>query len=311
MTYDLIIIGAGPAGLTAGIYARNKMMSTLILDAGPVGGQLVSLYPEKGIHNYPGFETIQARKLSDKLYAQAESLECDIHEKEKVMEVIEGDGKIIVRTDSSEYETMSVIVAIGMGMFKPRRMGCSGEDELEGKGLSYVMPLKEEIVGKRIMVFGGGNSAIEMAMVAGQVADTTIIHRRAEFRADETNVNDLKKSRVKPIMSADLKSVNGTDRVESVTIKQGDTETVIPTDLVVINIGISSDLDDLKKWGLELTENGLVKVGFDMSTSRHGVFACGDVVDYPGKYKQIVTGCGEACTAVLSAYKFVKKPYWA
>lgn len=311
MTYDVIIIGGGPAGLTAGIYARNKMMSTLILDAGMVGGQLVSLYPEKGIHNYPGFETIQARKLSDKLYAQAESLECDIHEKEKVMEVIEGDGKITVKTDKESYETMSVIVAIGMGMFKPRRMGCAGEDEFEGKGLSYVMPLKEDIVGKKIVVFGGGNSAIEMAMVAGQVADTTIIHRRAEFRADETNVNDLKKSRVKSIMSAELQSVNGTDKVESVTIKQGEEITTISTDLVVINIGISSDLEDLKTWGLELTENGLVKVGFDMSTSRHGVFACGDVVDYPGKYKQIVTGCGEACTAVLSAYKFVKKPYWA
>lgn len=311
MTYDVIIIGAGPAGLTAGIYARNKMMSTLILDAGVIGGQLVSLYPEKGIHNYPGFETIQARKLSDKLYAQAESLECDIHEKEKVMEVIEGDGKLLVKTNKAEYEAMSVVVAIGMGMFKPRKMGCEGEDEFEGKGLSYVMPLKEDIVGKKIIVFGGGNSAIEMAMVAGHVADTTIIHRRNEFRADETNVNDLKKSRVKAIMSAELKSVNGTDKVESVTIKQGEELINIATDLVVINIGISSDLEDLKTWGLELTENGLVKVGFDMSTSRHGIFACGDVVDYPGKYKQIVTGCGEACTAILSAYKFVKKPYWA
>ena len=143
MTYDLIIIGAGPAGLTAGIYARTKMMSTLVLDAGVVGGQLVSLYPEKGIHNYPGFETIQARKLSDKLYAQAESMECEIHEKEKVMDVDEGDQEIIVRTDKAEYTAKSVIVAIGMGMFKPRRMGCEGEDEFEGKGLSYIMPLKE------------------------------------------------------------------------------------------------------------------------------------------------------------------------
>ena len=92
MCYDLVIIGAGPAGLTAGIFARAKMMKTLILDASKVGGQLISLYPEKGIHNYPGFETIQARRLSDKLYAQAESMECDIHEGEKVMEIVSGDG---------------------------------------------------------------------------------------------------------------------------------------------------------------------------------------------------------------------------
>lgn len=311
MTYDLIVIGAGPAGLTAGIYARTKMMSTLILDAGVVGGQLVSLYPEKGIHNYPGFETIQARKLSDRLYAQAESMECDIHEKEKVMEVIDGEEQIIVRTEKAEYTAKSIIVAIGMGMFKPRKMECEGEDEFEGKGLSYIMPLKEEIIGKKIVVFGGGNSAIEMAMIAGTVTDTTIVHRRPEFRADETNVSDLAKSRVKAIMSASLKSVNGDDCVKSVTLQKGDETIELPADLVVINIGISSDLEDLKKWNLELTDSGLVKVGFDMSTSRHGIFACGDVVDYPGKYKQIITGCGEAGTAVLSAYKFVKKPYWA
>jgi len=311
MTYDLVVIGAGPAGLTAGIYARTKMMNTLVLDAGVIGGQLVSLYPEKGIHNYPGYETIQARKLSDKLYAQAESLGCEIREKEKVMEVNDGNEELVVKTNKGEYHTKSVIVAIGMGMFKPRRMGCEGEMEFEGKGLSYILPLKEEIVGKKVVVFGGGNSAIEMAMMASTVTDTTLVHRRPEFRADESNVKDLAASKVKPIMSANLKSVNGDDVVKSVTLVQDDKEFEIPADLVVINIGISSDLDDLKKWNLELTDSGLVKVGFDMTTSRHGIFACGDVVDYPGKYKQIITGCGEAGTAVLSAYKFVKKPYWA
>ncbi len=311
MTYDLVVIGAGPAGLTAGIYARTKMMNTLVLDAGVIGGQLVSLYPEKGIHNYPGYETIQARKLSDKLYAQAESLGCEIHEKEKVMEVDDGNEELVIKTDKDEYHAKSAIVAIGMGMFKPRRMGCDGELEFEGKGLSYILPLKEEIVGKKVVVFGGGNSAIEMAMMASTVTDTTLVHRRPEFRADESNVKELASSKVKPIMSANLKSVNGDDIVRSVTLVQGDKEFEIPADLVVINIGISSDLDDLKKWNLELTDSGLVKVGFDMTTSRHGIFACGDVVDYPGKYKQIITGCGEAGTAVLSAYKFVKKPYWA
>ena len=311
MNYDLIVIGAGPAGLTAGIYAKTKMMETLILDAGVVGGQLVSLYPEKGIHNYPGYENIQARKLSDKLYAQAESMGCQIQEKEKVIDIDDGEEELVVRTEKGEYHTKSVIVAIGMGMFKPRKMGCAGEDEFEGKGLSYVMPLKENLVGKKVVVFGGGNSAIEMALIANSVTDTTIVHRRAEFRADETNVNDLASSSVKVIMSAGLKSVNGDDVVKSVTLTQGEQEIEVPADLVVINIGISSDLDDLKKWNIDLTESGLVKVGFDMTTSRHGIFACGDVVDYPGKYKQIITGCGEAGTAVLSAYKFVKKPYWA
>ena len=312
MAYDVIIIGAGPAGLTAGIYARSKMMSTLILESGKVGGQLVALYPEKGIHNYPGYETVQARKLSDKLYAQAESMECEIREYQKVTDIIDGDQKLIVKTQNAEYEAMSVIIAIGMGEFTPRKMDAPGENELEGKGISYVLPLKEALVGKKVVLFGGGNSAIEMAMLADQVTETAIVHRRPEFRADEINVRNLAESQVKQYMSTTVKSFNGTEKLESITLVDADKKEIeIPADLAVINIGITADLGVLNKWGLELTENGLIKAGFDMSTNRNGIFACGDVVDYPGKYKQIITGCGEAATACLSAYKFVKKPYWA
>ena len=311
MSYDTVIIGAGPAGLTAGIYARSKGMETLILESGRVGGQLVSLYPEKGIHNYPGFETIQARKLSDKLYAQAESMGCDIKEMEKVNEINNGQEELVVVTTKGEYHTKTVIIAIGMGSFKPKKMGCPGEDELFKKGVTYILPTKEELVGKKVTMFGGGNSAIDMAMIAGSVTDTTLIHRRSEFRADESTVKELEKSDVKTIMSANLASINGTDKVESVTLDIAGEKQTIPTDLVVINIGISADLDDLKHWGIELTQDGLVKVDFDMSTNRPGIFACGDVVSYEGKYKQITTACGEATTATMMAYKFAKKPYWA
>lgn len=311
MVYDVIIIGAGPAGLTAGIYARSKMMDTLILEAGHVGGQLVALYPEKGIHNYPGFESVQARKLSDKLYAQAESMECDIRENQRVVDIKGGDQRLVVSTQDQEYETTSVIVAIGMGDFYPRKMGAPGENELDGKGISYILPQKEDLVGKRIVMFGGGNSAIEMALIADSVTDTALVHRRPEFRADEINVRNLQDSNVRTVMNATVKSFNGKDRLESITLIQDGEEIEMPADLAVINIGITADLEILKKWGLDLTDQGLVKVGIDMTTNRHGVFACGDVVDYPGKYKQIITGCGEAATACIMAYKFVKKPYWA
>ena len=311
MCYDVVIIGAGPAGLTAGIYARSKMMNALILDSGRVGGQLVSLYPEKGIHNYPGFETIQARKLSDKLYAQAESMGCEIREFEKVNEINNGEEELIVVTNKNTYHAKSVVIAIGMGSFKPKKMEVPGEDELTGKGVSYILPSKEELVGKKVTMFGGGNIAIDMALIADSVTDTSIVHRRADFRADESTVNNLKNSAVKAYMNSSLVSINGTDKVESVTIKQDDKEIVIPTDLAIINIGISADLDDLKQWDIELNDDGLVKVDFDMSTNRPGIFACGDVVSYPGKYKQITTACGEATTAIFMAYKFAKKPYWA
>lgn len=311
MSYDVVIIGAGPAGLTAGIYAKTKGMTVLVLDAGLIGGQLVSLYPEKGIHNYPGFETIQARKLSDKFYAQAESMGCEIRDNEKVTEINDGDHELVIKTTKDEYHAMSAIIAIGMGSFKPRKMGCPGEEELAGKGVTYVLPAKEQLIGKKVTMFGGGNSAIDMAMISGSITDTTLVHRKPEFRADEIAVKELNNSDVKTIMSANLVSINGTDHVESVTLNQEGNEMTIPTDLVVINIGILADLDDLKKWNIDLTDDGLVKVNHDMTTSRPGVFACGDVIDYDGKIKQITTACGEATTAALNAYKFVKKPYWA
>ena len=311
MSYDLVIIGAGPGGLTAGIYARSRMMSTLIMDAGEVGGQLVSLYPDKAIQNYPGFERIQARKLSDKLYAQVESMDCEIRDREKAIDIKNGKKELIVVTDKGEYHAHSVIVAIGMGMFKPKRIGCKGEKEFENKGLCYILPPKEELIGKNVVVFGGGNSAIEMALIADSVTSTTIVHRRDEFRCDEINTMALRNSNIRTIMSSELVSVNGDDHVTSVTLKDANGTSDVEADLVVILIGISSDLDDLKKWDLELTESGLVKVDHAMRTSRKGIFACGDAVDYEGKYKQITTACGEAATAANSAYKFVKKPYWA
>jgi len=311
MKYDVVIIGAGPGGLTAGVYARSKMMNTLILEAGRVGGQLTSLYPEKGIHNYPGFETIQARKLSDRLYAQAESIGCEIKENEKVMEINDGQEELLVVTNKDTYHAKSIIIAIGMGDFIPKRMECPGEAELEGKGVTYIMPVKEGLVDKKVVMFGGGNSAIEMALIADSVTDTTIVHRRPEFRADEANVESLKESNIRAIMNTSVKSFNGKDWIESITLDQDGKEMVIPADLAVINIGINANLDALKNWGLELTESGLVKADFDMSTNRNGIFACGDVIDYEGKYKQIITACGEAATAVINAYKFVKKPYWA
>ncbi|MCQ2086250.1 MAG: NAD(P)/FAD-dependent oxidoreductase [archaeon] len=310
MVYDVVIVGAGPAGLTAGMYSGTNMMSTLIIDAGFVGGQLTSLYPEKSVRNFPCFEGVRAKDLSDRLRQQAESMNCEIHENEVVEEIRDDREEFSVKTNVREYSTRSVIIATGTGIFNPKKMGCEGEISLNGKGLSYVMPSMEELVGKKVVIFGGGNSAIEMAMMANSITDTTIVHRRDEFRADERNVTDLMNSSVKIITSARLISINGTNCVESVTLDLGEKIVELSANLVVISIGTSSNDMNLKRWGLEFTENGLIRVKPDMSTSRRGIFACGDAVDYPGKCKKIIIGCGEACTAALSAHRFVRKPYW-
>ena len=311
MIEDVIIIGAGPAGLTAGIYARSRKMSTLVLDAADAGGQLISLYPDKGIHNYPGFAEVQARKLSERLVAHAESMGCRILESFRVLRIEQGDGFFIVKGEDGEHMARSVIVAIGIGLFKPRKLGVPGEEEFHGRGMDYVLPEKDRLVDKKVVMIGGGNSALEMAIIADSVTDTTLIHRRDCFRADESVVESLDRSGVKRLLETKPVSINGEDKVESVTVDCNGELIEIPADVVIINIGTTPDLEDLKEWGLELDSEGLLKVEGDMRTSRPGIFACGDVVIYPGKYRQIVTACGEAATAANSAYKFVKKPYWA
>jgi len=313
MSYDLIIIGAGPAGLTAGIYARSRKLRTLIIDAGEAGGQLVSLYPDKGIVNYPGCVQTQAKKLAQRMIAHARHMGSEIKENEKVIDILGSEGNFRIRTERAEYACMAVIVAIGTGLFKPRKLGIPGEEEFHNKGVYYTVPDKDRLVDKRILFIGGGNSALEMALFASEVAEEVMVaHRRDKFRADESIVEQVQASSIRMIMNAELAEIVGDGRVEKGILRIGGSSETreVPVDMIIINIGFTPEMEELEGWGIELDDTQ-IKVDFDMSTSRAGVFACGDIVSYPGKYKQIVTGCGEGATAANSAYKLIKNPYWA
>jgi thioredoxin reductase len=312
MSIDLVIIGAGPAGLTAGVYSRSRKLNTLILDAGEAGGQLTSLYPDKGIANYPGFVMTQAKKLAERMIAHAQHMGCEMHENERVKDIVDSEGQLLVRSDKKEYPCKAVIIAAGIGLFKPRKLGIPGEDEFYGRGVTYKIPEKDTLLDKRVLFVGGGNSALEMALIASQVAETYVLHRRDKFRADEGVVEQIENSSIQTIMNGQIEGIRGNEVVEEVVIKvaEMDDAMILKVDRVVINIGFKPELEELKGWGVELNGTQIV-VDSDMRTSRPGVFACGDIVSYPGKYKQIVTGCGEAATAANSAYKFIKNPYWA
>lgn len=310
MLYDLIIIGAGPAGLTAAIYARTRKLNTLVIDATEAGGQLASLYPEKGIDNYPGYAMTDAGQLAAHLVNHAKGMGCEMHERERALGIDDKSGHLLLRTDQGAYETKAIIIATGMGLFKPKRIGAPGEERLEGKGVYYKLPDRETLSGKRIMFVGGGNSALEMALLVCDQADTCLVHRRDTFRADEGIVEKVQMSSIERIMSSEVVEIKGADHVTGVVVKQGGQLVERPMDVVIVNIGTASEAQDMDGWNVEL-EEGLIKVDTDMCTSRRGVFACGDVVAYKGKYKQIVVACGEAAIASNSAYKYIKEPYWA
>ncbi|MFQ6106960.1 MAG: NAD(P)/FAD-dependent oxidoreductase [Thermoplasmata archaeon] len=311
--YDTIIVGAGPAGLTAGIFATSRKLNTLILDAKVAGGQLKFLYPTKVIHDYPSHHHIEARKLAELMVDHAKESGCDIHENEEVKDVKRTEEQLIVVTNKGSYEARTVILALGMGLFEPRKLGVPGEEEFADKGVYYRIRDKEMFTGKHVLFIGGGDTALEMALSVVDVADRVYLaHRKNVFRAMETNVEAVEKSSIEVLFSTELKEVRGDEAVTEAVVFNNETEedTMIPLEAIVINIGFSPRLENVEEWGIDL-EGKSIRVGPDMRTSMEGVFACGDIVTYPGKDKRIVTGCGEAATAAISAYKYIKKPYWA
>jgi thioredoxin reductase len=310
MDYDLVIVGGGPAGLTAGIYSVQKKLGTIIIDAGEAGGQPGILYPEKEIYNFPCFQIVTGKDLSQNFVDHARKEGCVLKEFEIVEDILdEGEGLRVV-TDKTSYTARAVIIATGNGFFKPKKLDVPGALEFEGKGVYYMMPDKKEFAGKSAIFVGGGNSALEMALMVCDIAKTCIVHRRDCFRADQCVIERVKDSKIKTYLNAQIKEIRGRNKVEQVVLNVGEDEEEIAVDMVVIKVGMTPELEHLQRWKLELEGSG-IKINQQMMTSRKGVFACGDAVAYPGKYKQIVTGSGEGATAANSAYKYVNKPYWA
>lgn len=314
MLYDVIVVGAGPAGLTAGIYARARKLSTLILEAQKPGGQLSVLYPTKSVYDYPGYIAIEAEELGKLFVEQARLSGCELHEGEEARELKKKGKHWRIGTSKGYYEARIVILALGIGLFDSKRLDIPGESEFEGKGVYYQVKDRREFRQRRVLIVGGGDSALETAVqLVAQAAEVHLAHRREEFRAMEKNVEAVKRSPVKILLNTEVARILGDDRVRQAVVynNTNSKEQLIEVDSVIIQVGFETRLGWVKKLGLELEGDKLIKVNVDMSTSLPGVFACGDVVFHPGKEKRIVTGCGEAVTAVASAYKFVKSPYWA
>ena len=306
MDFDLVIIGGGPAGLTAGICAVQSRMRTVIIEAGEAGGQPGILYPEKEIHNFPTSQVITGREISRSFVEHALNKGCELKQNETVEEIQDIPDGLRVVTTKGSYTTSSVIIAIGNGFFIPKKLDVPGAAELEDRGVHYMMPEKDRFAGKSAMFVGGGNSALEMALMVCDIADVCIVHRRERFRADHCFIERVEESRIRTYMNAEVLRIEGNGRVEKVVLRIGEVEETVPVDMVVIKVGMTPEPEYLRRWNLELGDGG-IKVSQQMMTSRKGVYAAGDAVAYPGKYRQIVTSCSEGATAANSAIKYVKK----
>lgn len=303
---DITIIGGGPTGLFASFYAGMRGVSARIIDSLPeLGGQLMALYPEKYIYDVGGFPRIAARDLGNNLIQQGTQFGPDIRLEEQVERLEpQADGSLTVVTDRGRYPTGAVIIAGGKGAFSPRELGCPGYHELLGKGVAYHVKDPAVYQGRRVLVVGGGDSAIDWVLNLKDRTDRLVlIHRREGFRAHAHSMRQLDEAvargEVELRLWHEVREIHGSDRVEACTVfdNRTDEDTRLDVDAVLALIGFKPDLGPIAHWGLELERNS-IRVGRHMETSIPGVFAAGDIATYEGKLELIATGFAEACVAV-------------
>ena len=241
MDFDLVIIGGGPAGLTAGICAVQRKLRTVIIEADKAGGQPGILYPEKEIYNWPCFQSVTGQDISRNFVDNTLKKGCVLRQHETAEEILDVPGGLKVVTNRGTYSTASVIIATGNGLLRPIKIDVPGAAKFEGKGVHYMMPSKKEFAGKSVMFVGGGHSALEMALMVCDVADICIVHRRDNFRADPWVIEKVKDSKIRTFMNAEVQKIEGRDKVENVLLKVGGVSQRVDVDMVIIKIGTTSN----------------------------------------------------------------------
>ncbi|MEP6755356.1 MAG: NAD(P)/FAD-dependent oxidoreductase [Chthonomonadales bacterium] len=307
--FDVTIIGAGPVGLFGSFYAGMRGMKTLLLDSLPEpGGQLSALYPEKFVYDMPGFPKILARDLARDMTEQGTRFAPTERYGEKVEHLVKTEEGFQVQTDHGVHETRTVVICAGAGAFSPKLLEVDGIEDYHGRGLHYFVKNKSQFEGKRLLIIGGGDSALDWAQNLEPLAKhITLIHRRDSFRANEESVDWLmNRSQVETHLHWELRRLSGEPHLREAHIYNNHTqeEKTLEVDACLINIGFHASIGPIREWGLEL-EGGSILVNTHMESSIPGVYSAGDICTYDGKIKLIATGVGEVCIAVNYAKRFI------
>ena len=305
---DINIIGGGPTGLFAAFYAGMRGASVRIIDSLPeLGGQLMALYPEKYVYDVGGFPQITGKALAQNLIEQGTQFDPEVRLEEQVQELVTEDEGFTLVTSGGRYPSRTVLIAAGKGAFSPRVLECPGYDELLGRGVDYHVKDPSRYRGKRVLIVGGGDSAVDWALaLKDEASELTLIHRRKGFRAHAHSMQQLQDAvdagKVDLLTFREVREIHGDDCVTGVTIfdNRTDEDTHIEADAVLSLIGFRPDLGPLADWGLDLQRN-TIRVSPTMATNVPGVFAAGDIATYEAKLELIATGFSEAAIAVNHA----------
>jgi ferredoxin/flavodoxin---NADP+ reductase len=309
--YDTTIVGAGPSGLFAAFYAGLRGMRTKVIEALPEpGGQLAVLYPEKLIYDVPGHPRILAKDLVQQLMQQctqfAPTFVFDERAETLARANIEGEDVWRLGDATRSHYSRTVIVTAGIGAFVPNRLDRPGVRQYEERGVYYFVQDKRELRGKRVLIVGGGDTAIDWALnLKDWAAEVTLIHRRNDFRAHESSVTEVRASPVRVLTPYEIKHVTGDGAVESATVFNSLTgeECNLPVDAVLMSLGFKAALGAITGWGMEMVDSRHIRVNGFMETSLPGVYAAGDLCAVAGTepLHLIATGFGQAAIAANSA----------
>lgn len=312
---DVVIVGAGPVGLFAVFECGMVRLSCHVVDVlDDAGGQCTALYPEKPIYDIPGFPKVDAAELIVRLKAQAAPFRPVYHLGEQVQSLEPQTGGFwkLTTAKGTVLQARAVILAAGVGAFGPNRPPLEGIEAFEGRSVFYYVTQRENFRGKRVVIAGGGDSAVDWALSLAEIAArVSVIHRRDRFRAAPESEARLKalarEGRIDLVVPYQLHSLDGAEgQITAVNAATLDgVEKKIPADVLLPFFGLSMSLGPIADWGLALERNQVAVEPATAATSLAGVFAVGDVVTYPGKLKLILTGFAEAAIAARSAYALV------
>ncbi len=311
---DITVIGAGPVGMSTAFWGGMREASSRIVDSLPeIGGQLTTLYPEKWIFDVPGHPKVLARDLVEMLRRQAvEQFDVPVHLNTTVETISwEGEGEdrvVVLHTDRGELRSRTVIVAGGHGAFEPKKLPGYDMAPWEGRGVHYIVGEKSIFEGKRVMIIGGGDSAMDWVInLLDTAAEVRLVHRREGFRAHELTVGQVMEAADRgdvtvhvPFQIREVAGDGGIERVRLFHSEDEKEELEVEVDYILLQLGFKTALGPLKDWGFEI-EKGAIVVDQLMKTTLDRVWACGDITTFAGKLKLIATGFAESAIAVAQA----------
>ena len=307
---DTIIIGAGPVGLFAVHQLGIKGLKAVVIDnLDKAGGQCIELYPDKPIYDIPAVPECTGEDLTKNLLEQIKPFNTEFFFNERVDEVRQDNDNWIVKTNNNkEFTAPNILIAGGVGSFEPRKLSLKEIEKYEGKSLFYAVKNKEEFKNKNISIFGGGDSALDWTLELSKFSKITLIHRRDEFRGAPHTLTEIKKLEKEGKISiktpCQLESVEGNGVINSISIKFNDGKIEkIKTDIVLSFFGLIMKLGPIAEWGLNMNKKTIEVNAKNFETNKSGIFAVGDICNYPGKLKLILSGFHEAALASVDRFK--------